>query len=148
MYAGQFNRRLGATPFLLSSRRIPATQAQSRPNFEPARISQIKGTWKVELDLPGIDLEDIDITVEDGSLTVTARRQEPTVEEGTRVVLNERPKQNLQRSFRLDETIDPETIDAVLGDGVLTLTLKSREVPSARRITVRQVPSAPDSESN
>lgn len=88
----------------------------------------------LRFDLAGVDPDDVDITVERGILTVTARR--PAEEtEGVNWLVRERPTGIHSREVRLGERLDVEHITADHGNGVLTVTIPVR--PQAKR---RKVP--------
>lgn len=89
----------------------------------------------VHLDLPGVQPDTVDVTVENQVLTVTAeRRFEPR--EGDEFLVSERPQGRFSRQLRLGSTIDTENISATYDDGVLTLTLPVSERAKPRQIQV------------
>jgi HSP20 family molecular chaperone IbpA len=75
------------------------------------------------LELPGLHAGDVEIGVQDRELTV---RTSPSWEAEGRQVLSELPRTEGILRFKLDRNIDPESIEAVLGDGILLLTLHKR----------------------
>lgn len=87
----------------------------------------------LHFDLPGVDPESIEVTVEKGSLTVAAER--PSVrEEGDEVLVAERPTGRLVRQLLLSEGLDTDAVSADYHDGVLTVT-----VPAAAEVRPRKV---------
>ncbi|WNE96393.1 Hsp20/alpha crystallin family protein [Streptomyces luomodiensis] len=92
-------------------------------------------TFVVELDLPGVDPETIDLDVERNVLTVKAERQ-PSAGEGTEVVVAERPTGSFSRQLFLGETLDSERIDASYDAGVLRLTIPVAEQAKPRKIAI------------
>ncbi len=89
----------------------------------------------IELELPGVAKEDVEITVEQGKLTVTAERKAPEVERQYWVC--ERRYGRFERSFQLPKTFDAESIKADLAGGVLTLTLSKRPEAQPRKVEIR-----------
>jgi HSP20 family protein len=94
----------------------------------------------VEAELPGFRKEDVDITLENQTLTITAERSEEKrqgEEKKGELLLHERRYSRFQRSFTLPPTVDESKCDAKLSDGVLTITLDKREESKPRKISVQ-----------
>lgn len=94
----------------------------------------------VEADLPGINIDDIDITLHENTLTITAELTREELAEGNRRLLSERRYGRFQRSIRLDDTIDADNVEANYNNGVLMLTLPKSEASKPRQITVNATP--------
>ena len=93
----------------------------------------------VEAELPGFTKEDVDITMENSTLTLTAQHKTHSTEGDAakgEYLLRERRFSGVQRSFKLPQTIDEQSVKAVLADGVLTITLNKREESKPRKVTV------------
>ena len=92
----------------------------------------------VEAELPGFKKDDVDITMENQQLTISAERKEEQKQEGKKgdLLLHERRYSRFLRSFTLPPTVDEQTVNAKLADGVLTITLNKREETKPRRISV------------
>ena len=90
----------------------------------------------VHLDLPGVNPDSIDVTVEGQTLTVTAERRFEQ-REGDQLLVSERPQGSFSRQLRLGASIDAESIAATYEDGVLTLTLPVAARPKPRRVEIR-----------
>lgn len=91
----------------------------------------------VEAELPGFKKSDVDITLENQTLTIAAeRREEPQAEQKGDWLLNERRYSRFLRSFTLPPTVDEKTVNAKLNDGVLSVVLNKREESKPRKITV------------
>src|SRR5438552_7110093 len=90
----------------------------------------------VEAELPGFRKDDIDITLENQTLTITAERKMDEKENKPGYLLHERRYSRFQRSFTLPPTVDERTVDAKLNDGVLTITLNKREETKPRKVSV------------
>ena len=95
-------------------------------------------SYLLETDLPGVPRENMEITVDDGVLTIAVKKAESKEENGEGGNLRERRYAGMSRSFRL-EGIEEEGIRAEYTDGVLKLTLPKKAeqpVPAARRIAI------------
>jgi HSP20 family protein len=96
----------------------------------------------VEAELPGFKKDEIDINLENQTLTISAEhREEHDGHDGNKNdksewLLRERRYSRFQRSFTLPPTVDSQTVQAKLNDGVLSITLNKREESKPRRITV------------
>ena len=91
----------------------------------------------VEAELPGFKKDEVDITLENQTLTISAeRRDERNEGKKGEHLLRERRYTRFLRSFTLPPTVDEQTVNAKLTDGVLTITLNKREETKPRKITV------------
>jgi HSP20 family protein len=92
----------------------------------------------VEAELPGFSKEDIDITLENQTLTITAERKEEKQSDQKKkdYLLRERRYARFQRSFTLPPTVNEQSVNAALKDGVLTIELNKREETKPRKINV------------
>ena len=92
----------------------------------------------VEAELPGFKKDEIDITLENQTLTISAERRSESNGNGQRgeLLLHERRYTRFLRSFTLPPTVDEGSVSAKLNDGVLTITLNKREETKPRRINV------------
>src|SRR5213593_3386439 len=80
----------------------------------------------VEAELPGFKKDEIDITLENQTLTISAERRSEQKSGGQGkgdLLLHERRYTRFLRSFTLPPTVDEQTVNAKLADGVLTVTL-------------------------
>jgi len=94
------------------------------------------GDWfHVYFDLPGVDPESIDLTVERNVLSVRAQRQR-TPREGTESVIAERPMGVFTRQLFLGDTLDTEQLEAEYDNGVLHLRIPVSDSAKPRRISV------------
>lgn len=90
---------------------------------------------KAELEVPGVNTDQIDISVAGGELTV--QYSYPQLEEGAVTYhRRERPSGQFSRSLRLPVEVDAARVEASLKDGVLTITLPKAEAARPRKIKV------------
>lgn len=90
--------------------------------------------YTLEVEMPGVSKENLEMWVENNELTILGRRSMPSVE-GT-LVHRESRQENFRRAFELDPSIDAEKISAKIEQGVVTLTLPKAEQVKPRKITV------------
>ena len=110
----------------------------SRPTrraFLGADVYRLGDSFYVEIDAPGVGLEDIDLEVEKKHLTVTVERREITDSERTDVVRG-RPTGKFTRRFFLGDALDGDEIEASFANGVLTLSIPVIETAKARKIAI------------
>jgi HSP20 family protein len=91
----------------------------------------------VDAELPGFTKDQVDITLENNTLTITAQRKDETQEQNKgQWLLNERRFATVSRSFTLPPTVDESKCEAKLQDGVLHITLNKREETKPRKVKV------------
>jgi HSP20 family protein len=113
----------------------PSNGEKSSSVFAPSALWEEEGRWGLEVELPGVQLDDIDITLEKDALRVTAERRAP--QDVRKYVHQERGYGKVQRLIKLPETVDPDNIEAELKDGVLRLYLKKRPELQPKKIQVK-----------
>ena len=89
----------------------------------------------VQFDLPGIDPDSIDLTVERNVLTVHAERKRPTSTE-VEMLAAERPHGTFSRQLFLGDTLDVDHLQADYTDGVLTLQIPVAEQAKPRKVNI------------
>lgn len=99
-------------------------------------ISESEDEVKVEVDLPGMKKEDIDVNIDGNLLTIKGerKREEETEEEG--YYRSERSYGTFQRTFTLPSKIDTEEVKANFKDGVLRLSLPKLEESEGKKIEI------------
>ena len=114
----------------------PQTGTWSRPATMPADAYRNGDEFVIAFDLPGVDIDAIDIDVERNVLTVRAERR--PIDLGGQAVaqLNERPLGVFSRQMFLGDALDTERIDAAYENGVLVLRIPIAERAKPRKIAV------------
>ncbi len=90
----------------------------------------------VHVELPGMRPEDVELTVEDGMLTITGERRAPEGVDDDSWVRRERPVGTFSRSFTLPEGTDPDAISASFSHGMLELSIPHPPARKPRRIRI------------
>ncbi len=104
------------------------------------RMDAIRREQEVELrfDLPGIDTDSIDVTVDRGVLTVSAQRSEEYTE-GEKPFVRERVMGSFTRRIRLSDSVDAEQISASYDSGVLQVHVPLQERALPRKVAISTV---------
>jgi HSP20 family protein len=122
-------------PFREFERLTAPLASWARPTGMPMDAYRHGDQLVAHFDLPGVDPESIDLTVEKNVLTVSAERSwQP--EEGQEVVVSERPQGRFTRQLFLGESLDSERIEASYHNGVLTVTVSVAEQAKPRKVEV------------
>jgi len=100
----------------------------------PASVTEIADGYMLEIEMPGVKKDGLEISVENNELTIIGRRSLPVVE-GTLIHRESRPE-NFRRAFEIDPSIDADKISAKIDQGLVTLTLPRAEHVKPRKITV------------
>ena len=100
----------------------------------PDSVTEISDGYMLEIEMPGVKKDGLEISVENNELTVIGRRSLPAVE-GTPIHRESRPE-NFRRMFEIDPSIDADKISAKIDQGLVTLTFPKAEHVKPRKITV------------
>ena len=114
-----------------------AGAANQERDWTPAvDIREEDNRYLLTADIPGVNRKDIEITLEEGVLTVKGERntEAKVAEQGYR--RRERSHGTFMRQFTLPDTVNTTEISASAADGVLEITIPKQEKPEARKITV------------
>lgn len=85
--------------------------------------SALEDYYEINVELPGVKAEDVDVAVQDASVMVRGHKQSERHESGRTYFFSEREYGSFQRSFRLPADADSEKIEAAFEDGVLNLKI-------------------------
>ena len=113
-------------------------QRQPKQDFVGLTVLELEHGIELSFDVPGVDEANLEITIHDGVLNVTGERTF-VAPEGAKEVYSDRVSGNFRRALKLDESIDPDSVDAVLNNGVLTITMKRRPELQPKRVAIRPV---------
>lgn len=124
----RFNRQTAPAPQPAAD----ATEARVKPAYS---IHEDDHAYSVTVQLPGVDKAGLEITAQDGELTLVGRRawSQPA---GWTALYRETPRANFALTLTHGNDIDADKISAELKDGVLKLTLPKAEAAKPRKITI------------
>ena len=105
------------------------------PRFMPLDLYKVDDHYMLVADLPGADPGSIDVSVDNGVLTLSAQRSAPS-DEGVQWLASERFSGTYRRQVTLGDSIDSARISAHYDNGVLTVTIPVAEKAKPRRIEV------------
>jgi HSP20 family protein len=107
--------------------------------FTPAvDIVETENAFVAKADLPGLTKDDIELSLEDGVLSISGERTFKHEEKGEGKSFRriERAYGSFRRAFTLPQGVDVDKVEASFTDGVLTLTLPKTEIVKARKIAI------------
>lgn len=110
---------------------------KTRPWAPAVDILETENELVLKADIPGVELKDIDIQLENGTLTVKGERKFQKEEASVGFHKMERTYGSFVHYFTLPDTVDPEHVKAAYEAGVLTITLPKKEVAKPRTIKVQ-----------
>ncbi len=91
----------------------------------------------VEMELPGREPGDIDVSVHNNQVQVVAKSAPENLPEGARYLRRERPQADVTRTLNLPFELDPEKVDAVFEKGILKVTLHRHAASLPAKIAVK-----------
>jgi HSP20 family protein len=102
--------------------------------------SALEDFYEINVELPGVKTEDVDVSIEDNSLVVRGEKRFEHEETGRTYFFSEREYGAFQRTFRLPPDVDSDKIDAEFRDGILRLKIAKRASSqvAGRKIDVRK----------
>lgn len=100
-------------------------------------ILEREDEYLVKVELPGVNKDDVKITLESNILTIRGEKQQEQEEKGQSYHRLERTHGSFQRSFTLPTTVRNDKIDASFRDGVLSVVLPKSEESKPRAIEVK-----------
>jgi HSP20 family protein len=120
---------------------ILAPAARMLNQLPAVDIRETENAYVLDMDLPGYDEKNIEVHVDGSSLTITAKDEEARdvkkdeENQGT-YLLRERRVRSFNRSFKLPENADPESVSAAFKNGMLNLQIKKRAEAQKRTIQI------------
>jgi HSP20 family protein len=100
----------------------------------PVSVTEIAEGYMLEIEMPAVKKDGLEISIENNELTIIGRRSLPPVE-GTLIHRESRPE-NFRRVFELDPSIDSDKISAKIDHGLVTLILPKAEHVKPRKIAI------------
>jgi HSP20 family protein len=109
-------------------------------NWLALDVHESGDAYTVETDLPGVNPEDINVSLQDNVLTISAESKRETKHEGDNNLISERRYGSFHRTLRLPNTVDADRVEANFENGVLRLTMPKSEAAKPRQIQVKNQP--------
>ena len=137
---GDFDRLRRELDDLFGIAGLPTSIRSASPGAFPAlNIGNTPTSVEVYAFAPGIDPNQVDVTIDRGVMTISGERKSEVPEDEAKVNVygNERFSGRFRRAISLPEDIDPTKVDATYRDGVLRVSIARRESALPRRITVQ-----------
>jgi HSP20 family protein len=129
----QFNNEINR--YLVDAHDAAANQEH---DWSPAvDIREDENSYVLTADIPGVKRDDIEVTQEDGVLTLKGERKQETEVSTEDYRRRERVYGNFRRQFSLPDTVDADNINASAHDGVLEISIPKQAKAEPRRITVK-----------
>lgn len=100
------------------------------------RVAETDREISVSLDLPGMTEQDVEITVNDGHLVIRGERRS-NAPENAKLLFSNQSFGEFQRTLGFHDSLDPDSVQAVMENGVLTITMSRRPELQPRRIEIR-----------
>ncbi|HTR38531.1 MAG TPA: Hsp20/alpha crystallin family protein [Bryobacteraceae bacterium] len=127
----------GMRLFQDSINRLFSDQTTARPWTPAVDILETENELVLKADVPGVEMKDIDIQLENGTLTIKGERRFEKEEKDKGFHRLERSYGSFVRYFTLPDTVDPEKVKAEYNAGVLTVSLPKKEIAKPRAIKVQ-----------
>jgi len=118
--------------------RMMSEPRTSRPWSPPVDIMETENELTVKADLPDVRLTDIDVRVENQTLSIKGERRFEENSTGKGYHRIERSYGRFTRSFAVPNSVDTEKVSADYKDGVLTVSLPKKEAAKARQVKVEE----------
>ena len=116
--------------------RVLAEPRAARPWSPAVDISETENALVLKADVPEVDLKDIDVRVENQTLTIAGERRFEQTKQTDAYHRIERSYGKFVRSFSVPNAFDTESISAELKNGVLSVTLAKKEAAKPRQVKI------------
>lgn len=115
----------------------PLNTSSELSDWRPAAdVRETDDAFVVEVELPGLKKEDVSVTFEDGTLTLSGERKYEEESNNSNLRRVERSYGSFSRSFRLPREIDADNVKAAFAHGILTVTVPKTETAKPRMIEI------------
>ena len=134
----EMNRALEGRPLRARLRRYSGEEEGMRGAWlPPVDIRETKDAIEIMAELPGVDAENVDVSVEGNVLTIRGERRQEQVREDETFHRVERSYGMFERSFTLPRSVNAEKVSASYRDGILTVTVPKREEAKPKTVKVQ-----------
>jgi HSP20 family protein len=140
------NRSFATTPwdftnlfddFLARTPRARSWEPRPRYNYPPINVHYNNDHVVVTSEMPGMEADDIDISIKGNVLTLSGERKTPQHDEEDNLLRNERRFGQFSRSLQMPFEIDPDSVKAQYKNGVLEIKLDRSEADKPKKIQVQ-----------
>lgn len=108
----------------------------SRPWSPAVDIAESENELTLTADIPGVKMEEIDIKIEDGTLTLSGKREFEKQQDQGGYHRIERSYGSFQRAFSLPDTVEVDKVSAQFDSGVLKITLPKKEAAKPKSVKI------------
>lgn len=129
-----FNRRFSDIMDEFFNDAVATRQNTFAPSID---ISETEKQFIIDVEVPGINKEDIDLKIENDMLTISGERSFEKEEEGKQYHRVESHYGTFNRSFRLPENVDSESVKATYNNGILNITVNKSEEKLKKQIEIQ-----------
>ncbi|MDX1686691.1 MAG: Hsp20/alpha crystallin family protein [Candidatus Promineifilaceae bacterium] len=145
MFWQNYGRRYGSRPLWREMERLQREMNRlmdgvSRPSsrgFPALNVWANEQHALITAEIPGIDVDDLDISIVGDTLTLSGQRSLPQTDDDVQWHRHERWHDDFSRSLQLPFNIDADNVEATYEDGVLRVTLPRAEEDQPRQISVK-----------
>jgi HSP20 family protein len=132
----QVDRLLRDLHRVLENSSVASTASQSAGVYPLMNVSQDGEYFYVRSEIPGVKLEDLEVSVTGRSLTVAGERKFAEEAPNVRYHRRERPSGKFRRQFNLPTDLDTEKVQAQYRNGILMLVLPKAESAKPRKVSI------------
>ncbi|MBI3586657.1 MAG: Hsp20/alpha crystallin family protein [Ignavibacteriales bacterium] len=116
---------------------FPVEISTRSTQYPPVDITEYANEFVVVAELPGVKKEDVKISVENGSLSISGERKVTGASQDAKTILNEMQSQKFSRVIHLPKNVDTSKISAELQNGILQITVPKSIEAQAREINIK-----------
>ena len=109
----------------------------SKGSYPKVNVINRENSVEIEAAIPGMDKEDIDVSITDGVLTIQGESNQRSDIEENQYVKREIKRSSFRRSFTLGENLDKNSINAAFDNGILTLSIPKVNPEAAKSQTLK-----------
>ncbi len=118
--------------------RVGSQEAMARADWAPAvDVLETDTEFQISAELPGLEKEDVKLSVEGEVLGISGRREPVKEEKGTRIHRIERASGSFLRSFAVPDSVDETKVKASYKNGILTVHLPKTKTVKPKSIEVK-----------
>jgi len=128
--------RLFEDSFVRPNRWLTTANGESGAGFLPLDVHVTNDELVVQAQLPGVKPDDLDVTVENGTLTITGETSSDTRTEEQNYLVREIRRGSVSRTISLPDGLEPDRAKADFENGVLTLRIPRAEQVKPRSIKI------------